>query len=472
MDADLPSQARAGTGVLGSLGPRALEAVTLSFTLPDGRLLQARRQQRLHDPAAQSEAWVGTFDDQPGSIAVLGTHRGVTTGFLAYGAELWEILPAGGRNGSLLLYRFDDSLQPTGEPQVVPRAAAPPPTSPDCAGNDATPEQLAAGYVQDLLVVYTPASRARYGRGALESMVRNAVAAANQAYRNSGVAITLELVGLQEVEYAENGKMKDALRDLQGRDDGALESVHGLRDRLGADIVTLLAEAPDSCGIAWSMHGENPRAARSAFNVVNAGCLSNQSLAHEVGHNQGNMHDRDSTGNTGAYSYSYGHRHCTTDGTGFRTIMAYACKGVARVALFSSPQLAYGGRPTGVACESDPARAADNVRSMNNTADTVAGFRIRRGQQRGRAPDGLSAWSSGPRTVVLRWFDYAGNAAGFKVERSPNGVDFEQVATLGPGATSYVDANVDDAPRYYYRVRAYNGRGNTPYTETREVALW
>jgi peptidyl-Asp metalloendopeptidase len=220
------------------------------------------------------------------------------------------------------------------------------------------------------------------------------------------------------------------------------------------------------------MRGENPRAARSAFNVVNAGCLSNQSLAHEVGHNQGNMHDRDSTGNTGAYTYSYGHRHCTTDGTGFRTIMAYACKGVARVALFSSPQLAYGGRPTGVACENDPARAADNVRSMNNTADTVAGFRIRRGQQRGRAPDGLAVWSGGPRTVVLRWRDYAGNAAGFKVERSRNGVDFEQVAMLGPGATSYVDANVDVAPRYYYRVRAYNGRGNTPYTETREAALW
>jgi len=28
------------------------------------------------------------------------------------------------------------------------------------------------------------------------------------------------------------------------------------------------------------------------------------------------------------------------------------------------------------------------------------------------------------------------------------------------------------ATRYYYRVRAFNGRGNSRYTETREVGMW
>ena len=468
-DADLPRQARAGTGILGRLNPAAMSAATVSFELPDGRKVHARRQQRIVDTARSYQGWVGTFEEQPGSLAVLGTHRGVTTGFLTYGAELWEILPSGA-NGQLVLYRFDDSLLPTAEPVVArkPSVAA----AADVAAADATPEMLALGYVHDLLVVYTPAARERYGQGALESLVQNAVQAANQAYRNSGVAITLELVGLQEVNYAENGDMKSVLTDLQKTGDGQLDAVHAMRDSVGADIVTLLAETDDSCGIAWSMRGEHVTAARTAFNVVNPGCLSNQSLAHEIGHNQGNMHDRDSTANTGAFGYSYGYRQCTGDGTGFRTIMSYACKGVARVARFSSPQLLYRGSPMGIAYESDPANSSDNVRSMNNTADTVSAFRTLPGLRQAAPPERLSVWTSAPATVVLNWFDAAGNESGYKVERSANGIDFEQVALLGPDSTRYVDQQPGDATRYYYRVRAFNGRGNSPYSEVRDVGMW
>jgi hypothetical protein len=470
-DADLPRQARKGTGMLGRLGSGALEAATLTFELPDGRLLHAQRQQRIVNTANSYQAWVGTFEEQPGSLAVLGRYRGVTTGFLAYGAELWEILPRG-EAGQLVLYRFDDSLLPTAEPVPARKPATAASASANALAADATPEMLATGYVHDLLVVYTPAARERYGKGALESLVQNAVQAANQAYRNSGVAITLQLVGLQEVSYVEAGDMKAMLTAVQKPGDGALDAVHAMRDSVGADIVTLLAAGDDSCGIAWSMRGEHAGAARTAFNVVNPGCLSNQSLAHEVGHNQGNMHDRDSTANTGAFAYSYGYRRCTDDGSGFRTIMAYACKGEARVARFSSPQLTYRGQPMGVAFESATEASSDNVRSMNNSADTVSTFRTLPGLRPAAAPERLSAWTSAHATVVLHWFDAAGNESGYKVERSVNGIDFEQVALLGPDSTRYVDPDAGNATRYYYRVRAFNGRGNTPYTETREVGMW
>jgi hypothetical protein len=472
LDESLPPQARRGTGVMGLLSAQALDAVALTFTLPDGRTLRARRQQVVDDRARELKTWVGTFEEQPGSLAVLGTYRGATTGFLAYGAELWEILPADdGRH--LVMYRFDDSRLPAAEPLVSQRKSTPAMTPPvDYGPSEATAEKLAAGYVHDLLVVYTPAARKRYGQATLESMIHNAVQAANQAYRNSGVAISLSLVGLEEVDYEETGSMKSSLRELQGRNDGKLDEVHALRDSVGADIVTLIAEDRDSCGIAWSMRGKNTGAASTAFNVVNAGCLSNQSLAHEIGHNQGNMHDRESTTNTGAFAYSYGYRRCTTDGSGFRDIMSYACKGVARVARFSSPALSYNGHPMGAAYETDPDNAADNVRSMNNTADTVQAFRTARGLSPARAPERLSAWTSAPGTVVLHWFDASDNEAGFKVERSSNGIDFTQVATLGADATSYVDNDAAEATRYYYRVRAFNGRGNSKYSETRDVAMW
>ncbi len=53
-----------------------------------------------------------------------------------------------------------------------------------------------------------------------------------------------------------------------------------------------------------------------------------------------------------------------------------------------------------------------------------------------------------------------------------NGIDFEQVAMLGPDTTRYVDQDAGNATRYYYRVRAFNGRGNSRYTEIREVGMW
>jgi titin len=109
---------------------------------------------------------------------------------------------------------------------------------------------------------------------------------------------------------------------------------------------------------------------------------------------------------------------------------------------------------------------------MNNTADTVEAFRTPQGLSPARAPEKLSAWTSAPGTVVLHWFDASDNETGFKVERSSNGIDFVQVATLGADATSFVDNEATDATRYYYRVRAFNGRGNSKYGEVRDVAMW
>jgi hypothetical protein len=152
--------------------------------------------------------------------------------------------------------------------------------------------------------------------------------------------------------------------------------------------------------------------------------------------------------------------------------MAYACHGVARVARFSSPALSFRGQPMGVSYETDPDGAADNVRSMNNTADTVQAFRTARGLRPAVAPERLSAWTSAPGTVVLHWFDASDVEKGYTVERSSNGIDFEQVAVLGADATSYVDNDAAAATRYYYRVRAFNGRGNSRFSDVRDVAMW
>jgi hypothetical protein len=369
------------------------------------------------------------------------------------------------------MYRVDDTKLPTAEPVLFADSGGTSTVGDYGTGGVAAD---ASGYVHDLLVVYSPAAKNAYGQATLESMVQNAVVAANQAYQNSGIGITLKLVGLQEITYTETGAMQTSLYDLQGTADGKMDSVHQLRNSVGADIVTLLSQDSDSCGIAWAMRTVSTGFAANAFNVVKPSCLSQHTLAHEVGHNQGNMHDRASTSNTGAYPYSYGFRRCLTDGTGFRTVMSYSCSGANRVAWFSNPNAYYNGFATGIAYETDPASSADNARSMNNTAATVAAFRSIAGSGGGSAapaaPSALTASASSSSSVTVRWTDNSSDESGFRLERSPNGVDFAEVASLAAGATGYTDNGLSAKTAYFYRVRAYNSAGNSGYSNVGSVA--
>jgi len=472
-DKELPAFALAGTGIGGAFNPGAMSSPQLTFTLPDGRAITALRQRTSESIAQGRKSWVGTFKEQPGSIAVITNFKGSVTGFVSYGTETWELMP--GKTGAHVLYRVDDERLPKAEPEVAfPGGDDKDVLSGSTVGTSDATTAASGGYVHDLLVVYTPASSAAHGQATLESMIHNAVAAANQAYQNSGIAITLNLVGLQQVSYVETGAIQTSLNELRGVGDGKLDDVHKLRDSVGADVVSLVSRDSDACGIAGVMTSVSTSFAANAFNVVNSRCLSNHSLAHEIGHNQGNKHDRASTTGSGAYPYSYGFRRCMSDGTGFRTVMAYSCSGANRVAWFSSPTAYYNGYATGIAYESDPTNSADNARSMMNTAGVVASFRsgatsAPAAPTAPAAPSGAAASATAYNSVTVRWSDNSANETGFKLERSGNGVNYSEIATLGAGTTSMVDNGVVASSNFYYRVRAFNSVGNSAYSNVATV---
>jgi len=252
-----------------------------------------------------------------------------------------------------------------------------------------------------------------------------------------------------------------------------MDSVHTLRNTVGADVVTLISQSTNACGMASVMTTVSTDFAPKAFSVVKAGCLSQHSLAHEIGHNMGNKHDRDNASSAGAYPYSYGFRRCVTDGTGFRTVMAYSCSGAPRVAWFSNPNVYYNGYATGIAYESSPATSADNARSMNNAAATVAAFRSSKTSTVApssptlpAAPSALSATAASSSAINLKWTDNATNETGYVVQRSTDGTNFTQVATLAAGTSSYSNSGLAAATTYYFRVRAYNGAGNSAFSNT------
>lgn len=78
-------------------------------------------------------------------------------------------------------------------------------------------------------------------------------------------------------------------------------------------------------------------------------------------------------------------------------------------------------------------------------------------------PSNLSATAAST-TINLAWADNSYNEDGFKIERSTNGVDFNQIDLVGEDIYYYTDSDLEESATYYYRVRAYNTAGNSGYS--------
>jgi hypothetical protein len=324
----------------------------------------------------QTKVWRGRLRGEAGSDVTLVVHGTTMVGTILSDQRLFKIESTGG-NLHRLIEIDEAALPPDNHPLVVadddPNAT--PPTGNTSQQSDTT-AAAAGDSTVDLLVAYTSAAKAKEGgQAAMEALITLGVDSANQAYSNSQIAMQLRLVHMAEVTYTEPGNMNTDLTRLQNTTDGILDQVHQLRDQHKADLVALIVDnGGNSCGIAYVMtNGPRASFASFAFSVTARDCIANNTLAHELGHNMGNAHDR-ATGGTGAFPYSYGYR----DEIGkFRTIMAYACPTVScpRVKYFSNPRLLYNGRPLGIDHTINPANSTDNARSMNDVRQVVAAWR-------------------------------------------------------------------------------------------------
>ncbi len=84
------------------------------------------------------------------------------------------------------------------------------------------------------------------------------------------------------------------------------------------------------------------------------------------------------------------------------------------------------------------------------------------------APADLQAAPVSSSRVVLTWTDRSSNEAGFRIERSSDGVNFVEIASVGANATSFTNT-VAPSSTYWYRVRAYSLAGDSPYSNTADV---
>lgn len=83
------------------------------------------------------------------------------------------------------------------------------------------------------------------------------------------------------------------------------------------------------------------------------------------------------------------------------------------------------------------------------------------------APSSLSATAVSGFRIDLSWTDNSSDEDGFKIERSADGsTGWTQIGTAAANATSYSNSALTENTTYYYRVRAYNGAGDSDYSNT------
>ena len=80
------------------------------------------------------------------------------------------------------------------------------------------------------------------------------------------------------------------------------------------------------------------------------------------------------------------------------------------------------------------------------------------------APSTLTATTVSNSQINLAWTDNSTDEQGFRVERSTDGVNFTQIATVSANVRTFSSTSLSRNTRYYYRVRAYNGTNNSFYT--------
>lgn len=418
---------------------QALSAIAqggLDITAPDGERIHLNYERHVEHPSG-NWTWIGSADKNESRQAVITFGEKAIFGSITNGkGQPLQLTTSMGRSwlvetdGRLLaggddLAEADFVIRPMME-RVQSRTASQQPdirasASKPYARPAASSVQATAATTIDVVLGYTNGFAARLGgQSQARTRLDYLVAIANQAYADSQVDAEIRVVQAVQVEYPDNTSNTSTLFALTGvscvaNNNGsnrlpdlgqncsaatrpaALEPLAQARAQYGADLVSLVrvhtAES-NSCGVAWLLGAAQTSIdsadADWAFSVisdtngsqdpVDGTACREEYLAHELGHNMGLQHDRqtaqgsdDTNGDSnlldpeeyGALPYAFGYSADT-----YYTVMSVRRPGQTGYKVFSNPRItACGGQVCGVVDQADDARA------LAQTMPLIAAFR-------------------------------------------------------------------------------------------------
>jgi len=328
----------------------------LRLRLTDGAIVDAKWVSTdMRGP--ENFSWSGFVDGDPEQQVVLTRVGHFVSAYLSVRQGVYEL--RSDREGYLLMKLEADRFPECGGAVTVDDLQTP--------ESDAAPGAVPAGAANlvDVLIVFSPGTTTQLGGQApAQTFAQAAVDSANQAFVNSQMVTRFRLAGVRFTTRSDSGSSSTDLSWL--RND---VEVAGWRNAVGADLVSMISEFSDSCGLGYLMSTPAGTGfAASAFQVSARSCaIGNLSYAHEHGHNMGFQHNPEN-GSGAPFAYAYGHY---INGS-YRTVMSYSnscTSGCTRRPYFSNPNVNYLGVATGVADQ------RDNARAGNQTAAVVALFR-------------------------------------------------------------------------------------------------
>jgi hypothetical protein len=401
----------------------AIKGGVLRVVTPSGRLLGFQYDRSVRHDESGDWTWIGHLPGQEGVQAILTFGKDAVYGSI--GQPDTRPLRLTTQGGASWLVETDPSqlaglashaanpVSPDYKivtPAALERLRKLQPTAGAMQAGELAPAAVSAATTAtptvDLLIGYTQGFVAAKGStSAVVTRLNSLVDTANVGLRNSRVNGQIRLVHTMQVSYTDTNSNDDALGQLTGYDsdaqkhttpNAAFNALRKARETYGADLVSLVRPfrepEQDSCGIAWLVGGGMQTVTATngwdyyGYSVVSDGTDRNEAdgktyyceehtLAHELGHNMGSQHDRDTAkgddnildnpDDYGAFSYSFGYKPAA-----FYTIMAYGDKGQTSYLTFSNPRITLCG---GVAC--GVANSEDNALSLGSILPAVSGFR-------------------------------------------------------------------------------------------------
>lgn len=317
-----------------------------------------------------------TVQNHAKGSAVLSVKDGVVSGTLTTDDHrVFRIMPV--VDGIHRIEELDHSKFPDCASHTAP--TIPPAIAATLGDRNAPPNTNAvtadSGAQIDILVAYTQAAEtAAGGPSAMQALIATAISETNTGYTTSGVNTALRLVHAVKVNYDESSGFDTALNALTSKNDGQMDEIHTLRDTHSADLVTLLIDNSQYCGLGWLPSNVSSSNEGLGFTVTAWNCATGYySFGHEIGHNMGARHDIFVDSATSPYTYGHGYTNTTER---IRSIMAYnnACAGVGgctRVNHWSATDRTYNN--TSTIGESVYAR---NNTALNNSITAIANYRV------------------------------------------------------------------------------------------------